>query len=51
MLKRIRKYGNGERDEEKEILELAAASVTGGLAGGLLFDDKKYRKSMFLSVC
>lgn len=31
--------------EEKEILELAAASVTGGLAGGLLFDDKKYRKS------
>ncbi len=31
--------------EEKEILELATASVTGGLAGGLLFDDKKYRKS------
>ena len=31
--------------EEKEILELAAASVAGGLAGGLVFDDKKYRKS------
>ena len=31
--------------EEKEILELAAASVVGGLAGGLAFDDKKYRKS------
>lgn len=31
--------------EEKEILELAAASVAGGLAGGLAFDDKKYRKS------
>jgi hypothetical protein len=31
--------------EEKEILELASASVAGGLAGGILFDDKKYRKS------
>jgi hypothetical protein len=31
--------------EEKEILELATASVTGGLIGGLIFDDKKYRKS------
>lgn len=31
--------------EEKEILELATASVAGGLAGGLLFDDKKYKKS------
>ena len=31
--------------EEKEILELASASVAGGLVGGLLFDDKKYRKS------
>lgn len=30
---------------EKEILELASASVAGGLIGGLLFDDKKYRKS------
>ena len=31
--------------EGKEILELATASVAGGLAGGLMFDDKKYRKS------
>ena len=31
--------------EEKEILELASASVAGGLTGGLLFDDKQYRKS------
>ena len=31
--------------EEKEILELPTASVAGGLAGGLLFDDKKYKKS------
>lgn len=31
--------------EEKEILELASASVAGGLAGGLIFDDKEYRKS------
>ncbi len=31
--------------EEKEIFELAAASVLGGLTGGLIFDDKKYRKS------
>lgn len=31
--------------EEKEILELATASVAGGLAGGLLFDDKQYKKS------
>ena len=31
--------------EGKEILELATASVAGGLAGGLIFDDKKYRKS------
>ncbi|MBO6087087.1 hypothetical protein J6P92_01920 [bacterium] len=31
--------------EGKEILELATASVAGGLAGGLVFDDKKYRKS------
>lgn len=28
----------------KEIIELAAASVAGGLAGGLIFDDKKYIK-------
>ncbi len=31
--------------EEKEILELASASVAGGLIGGLVFDDKKYQKS------
>ncbi len=31
--------------EEKEILGLASASVAGGLAGGLLFDDKQYKKS------
>lgn len=31
--------------EEKEILELAAASVAGGLTGGLILDDKQYRKS------
>ena len=31
--------------EEQEILELATASVAGGLASGLLLDDKKYRKS------
>lgn len=31
--------------EGKEIIELASASVAGGLAGGLLLDDKKYRKS------
>ena len=31
--------------ERDEILELATASVAGGLAGGLIFDDKKYRKS------
>ena len=28
-----------------EIMGLASASVAGGLAGGLIFDDKKYRKS------
>lgn len=31
--------------EEKEIITLASASVAGGLAGGLMFDDKQYRKS------
>lgn len=31
--------------EEKEILSLAGASVAGGLAGGLLFDEKKHRKA------
>ncbi len=31
--------------EGKEIIELASASVAGGLVGGLIFDDKKYRKS------
>lgn len=33
--------------EGKEIIELASASVAGGLAGGLMFDDKKYIKSKF----
>jgi len=31
----------------KEIIELAMASVVGGLTGGLIFDDKKYIKSKF----
>ena len=31
--------------EEPEILTLAGASVAGGLAGGAIFDDKKYRKA------
>lgn len=31
--------------EEKEIIKLASASTAGGLIGGLLFDDKQYRKS------
>ena len=31
--------------EGMEILELAGASVAGGLTAGLLLDDKKYRKS------
>ena len=31
--------------EEKEIIQLASASVLGGLVGGLAFDDKQYRKS------
>ena len=31
----------------KEILEIAGASVAGGLTGGLIFDDKKYIKSKF----
>lgn len=31
--------------EGPQILEIATASVAGGLAGGLLFDDKKYKKS------
>lgn len=33
--------------EEKEILELASASVLGGLAGGLVLDEKQYKKSKF----
>lgn len=33
--------------EGKEIITLATASVAGGLAGGLIFDDKKYIKSKF----
>lgn len=31
--------------EGKEILELATASVIGGLTGGLIFDDKKHTKA------
>uniref|UniRef100_UPI0040286FAD hypothetical protein n=1 Tax=Candidatus Scatousia sp. TaxID=3085663 RepID=UPI0040286FAD len=31
--------------EEKEILALAGGSVTGGLTGGILFDDKKNIKA------
>ena len=31
--------------EEGEILELAGASVAGGLAGGAIFDDKKHLKA------
>ena len=31
--------------EGPEIIELASASVAGGLAGGLLFDDKKHAKA------
>ena len=33
--------------EGKEIIEMAAASVLGGLVGGLIFDDKRYIKSKF----
>ena len=33
--------------EEIEILELAGASVLGGLASGIALDDKKYKKSKF----
>lgn len=31
--------------KEKEILSMAAASVSGGLLGGIAFDDKKHRRS------
>lgn len=31
--------------KEKEILFMAAASVSGGLLGGIAFDDKKHRRS------
>ncbi len=31
--------------EEKEILFMAAGSVSGGLLGGMAFDDKKHRRS------
>ena len=31
--------------EGPEILEIATASVAGGFVGGILFDDKKYKKS------
>lgn len=31
--------------EEKEILTLAGGSVAGGLAGGLIFDEKRHRKA------
>ena len=33
--------------EEIEIIELASASVLGGLAGGAIFDDKKHMKAKF----
>lgn len=33
--------------EEKEILALAGGSVAGGLAGGIIFDEKKHRKAKF----
>ena len=33
--------------EGREIIEMAGASVLGGLIGGLIFDDKKYIKSKF----
>lgn len=33
--------------EEKEILALAGGSAAGGLAGGILADDKKYMKGKF----
>lgn len=33
--------------EGKEILELASASVVGGLIGGLIFDDKEHIKSKY----
>ena len=33
--------------EGKEIIELASASVAGGLVGGLIFDDKKHRKAKY----
>lgn len=33
--------------EEKEILTLAGGSVTGGLAGGLILDEKRHRKAKF----
>ena len=31
--------------EGAEVIELASASVAGGLIGGLVFDDKKHRKA------
>ncbi len=33
--------------EGEEIIELASASVAGGLLGGVLFDDKKHRKAKY----
>ena len=33
--------------EGPQIIELATASVAGGLAGGVIFDDKKHRKAKY----
>ena len=33
--------------EGPEVIELASASVAGGLIGGLVFDDKKHRKAKY----
>ena len=33
--------------EGPQIIELASASVAGGLAGGIIFDDKKHRKAKY----
>lgn len=33
--------------EGAEVIELASASVAGGLIGGLVFDDKKHRKAKY----
>ena len=33
--------------EGPEVIELASASVVGGLVGGIVFDDKKHRKAKY----